>query len=73
MHLQEHLLRFAFSADSNLRSGVLFREKVRLIQFFNESSARSPECGLDSDWPKNNGALGALLRLVTDSCKSVNS
>ena len=40
--------------------------KVRLIQFLNESSSRSPESGLYSDWPKNNRALGALLRLVTE-------
>ena len=41
-------------------------EKVHLIQFLNELSARSPESGLHSDWPKNNRALGALLRLVTE-------
>ena len=37
-------------------------EKVRLIQFLNEWSASS----LDSDWPKNNRALGSSLRLVTE-------
>ena len=36
-------------------------EKVRLIQFPKESSASSPESGFYSDWPKNNGALGASL------------
>ena len=60
----------------NLRSGVLFRqaEKVRLIQSLNESSAGSSESGLYSDWPKNNRALGASLRLVTElQKKSVNN
>ena len=41
-------------------------EKVRLIQFLHESSARSPESGLYSDWPKISRALGASLRLVTE-------
>ena len=36
------------------------------IQFLYESSARSPEPGLFSDWPKNNRALGSSLRLVTE-------
>ena len=45
-------------------------EKVRLIQFLNESSAGSPESGLYSDWLKNNRALGASPRLVTELQKS---
>ena len=40
-------------------------EKVRRIQFLNESSAGSPESGLNSDWPKNNRAFRPSLQLVT--------
>ena len=31
-----------------------------------DTISRSPESGLYSDWPKNNRALGASLRLVTE-------
>ena len=40
-------------------------ENVCLIQFLNKLFAGSPESGLYSHWPKNNGALGASLQLVT--------
>ena len=45
----------------------------RFLLFLIESSARSPESGLHSDWPKNNRALGALLRLVYRTANHASS